>query len=63
MNKILLKFGVFDYSCYLCIQILHQEWRNAHQPAYSESLAAVVKKMRVRITNPLKINDYGNQED
>lgn len=28
---------------YLCTQILHQEWRNAHQPAYSESLAAVVK--------------------
>lgn len=28
---------------YFCIQILHQEWHNTHQPAYTESLAAVVK--------------------
>ena len=48
------KFVGSKIILYFCTQILHQEWRNAHQPAFgaslveepvqrTESLAAVVK--------------------
>jgi hypothetical protein len=49
-----LKFVSSKTILYFCTQILHQEWHNAHQPAFgaslveepvqrTESLAAVVK--------------------
>lgn len=63
MNKIILKFGVFDDSCYLCTQILHQEWRKSPPTGLLMIVGSGGKKMRVRIIDPLKINDYGNQED
>ena len=43
-----VSFSLFKTYLYLCTQILHQEWRKAHQPAYSESLAAVVKGCELR---------------
>jgi len=63
MNKTLIKFGVFDYSCYFCTQFLHQEWHLCPPTGLLMIVGSGGKRMRVRIINPLKINDYGNQED
>ena len=37
------KFGEIIIIAYFCTWNMHQEWHKAHQPAYSESLASVVK--------------------
>lgn len=43
---------------------LHQEWHKpTNRPKFIQIVGSGGKAMRVRISNPLKINDYGNQED
>ena len=48
---------------YLCTQILHQEWHLCPPTGLLMIVGSGGKAMRVRIIDPLKINDYGNQED
>jgi hypothetical protein len=42
---------------------LHQEWRFSPPTGLRMIVGNGGKRMRVRMFNSLKINDYGNQED
>ena len=55
----------FAYSKHLCIFApeLHQEWRFSPPTGLRMIVGSGGKRMRVRMFNSLKINDYGNQED
>ena len=67
MNRVATKKFLNNLSVskeiYTFAPSLYQEWRISPPTGLYRIVGSGGKRMRVRMFNSLKINDYGNQED